>query len=49
MVEQSSISVADTARNGLWTLIHTCSGMSVVGIIPTHQISAILQGPGVGA
>ena len=39
----------DTARNGLWIFIHTLSGSSVVGIVLTHEIATILQGPGVGA
>ena len=33
VVEQSSISIADTARNGVWIFIHTCSASSVVALI----------------
>ena len=36
VVEQSSISVTDTARNGLWIFIHTCSGPSVIAPTFTH-------------
>ena len=46
VVEQSSISITGTSRNSLWILIHTLSGRSVIGIIFTHQIAAVLQSPG---